>query len=70
MCITLEELGISGSNAPPHSGKVKILHPLDMDDSQMPIGYWGEGVWKLWSWSVHKQPAVTAGTFHRQCYWK
>ena len=47
MCITLMELGISSSNAPPHSGKVKILHPLDMDDSQMPIGYWGEGVWKL-----------------------
>ena len=47
MCITLEELGISSSNAPPHSGKVKILHPLDMDDSQMPIGCWGKGVWKL-----------------------
>ena len=47
MCITLEELDISSSNAPPHSGKVKILHPLDMDDSQMPIGYWWEGVWKL-----------------------
>ena len=47
MCITLEKLDISSSNAPPHSGKVKILHPLDMDDSQMPIGYWREEVWKL-----------------------
>ena len=42
-CILLERLSTSVSNFPPQPGKVKIPHPMGMDDGKIPVGCRGGG---------------------------